>query len=472
MHRTVRSLLCTALALAAAPLAADTWVFDPAFNELDTPGRVIYEAGSGGDWATDLLIDPQGRLLVAVTAQFADVTSVTVRRYALDGTPDASFGVGGVYTALEGGAPDFPVRLALDPATGAIYLGFSARLDARPDWDFYVEKITPAGAWDAYVFTNFDVFPVEHDDFLDDLDFDGGRLVAVGAVERSAPGDFDIGVAAFDAQLARDTTFDGDGLRVLFFDLGGSDYDAPATVIVEGAATTIFGSAATDAGWDGFALRLDATGTPDASFGTGGFETYRFVSVFTPATTTNFAAAARHLGGYVVVGHTTHPTQPFATQDMLVARIGASGALDLSFGIDGFRLVDFVFPLSSSGSDRADCVAVDPTGRIVVGGTNRSPTQPSLGYAALTRLDAGGELDPNFHAGGSRLLAQPLALPRAHGVVGLALAPEARVALAGWGDHDLGATGAEGFVGMLRAFEIFADDFESGGSDRWSATTP
>src|SRR4051812_42170469 len=66
---------------------------DPAFS---TNGlvRVSFGAGSGG--AHDVLVDPNGRILVAGTAFSGDDSSFAITRYLPDGSLDTSFGDSGV----------------------------------------------------------------------------------------------------------------------------------------------------------------------------------------------------------------------------------------------------------------------------------------------------------------------------------------------------------------------------------------
>jgi uncharacterized delta-60 repeat protein len=80
-----------------------------------------------------------------------------------------------------------------------------------------------------------------------------------------------------------------------------------------------------------------------------------------------------------------------------VVRLGADGAIDTSFGVDGLATVGIV------GQDvRLDDIVLDSTGRIVVSGARgRWPqTQPTRQHLFVGRLTASGEFDASFATDG------------------------------------------------------------------------
>jgi len=76
-----------------------------------------------------------------------------------------------------------------------------------------------------------------------------------------------------------------------------------------------------------------------------------------------------------------------ATHPFVLVRYNADGTLDTTFGTDGLATFD------TQAYGRASCMAVQPDGRILVGG--------GLGaYVALARFMPDGSLDPDFGQGG------------------------------------------------------------------------
>jgi len=118
------------------------------------------------------------------------------------------------------------------------------------------------------------------------------------------------------------------------------------------------GSGAT-ASTDFALMRLNADGSPDTSFGSTG-------TVTTAVSNERDAAQAVALqadGKIIVAGHTSNINTNFA-----VARYNIDGTLDTGFGNGlGVLTVDFF-----GFTDIAESVAVQPDGKIVLGGVARN----------------------------------------------------------------------------------------------------
>src|SRR5262249_56183861 len=93
-------------------------------------------------------------------------------------------------------------------------------------------------------------------------------------------------------------------------------------------------------------------------------------------------------GRIVAVGSTGGRTTDFA-----LARYTANGTLDAGFGTGGKVTTDFIGPLE----DKAQAVAVQPDGKLIVVGTS---TVGSGSELAMVRYLANGVLDSAFGTGG------------------------------------------------------------------------
>lgn len=138
----------------------------------------------------------------------------------------------------------------------------------------------------------------------------------------------------------------------------------------QGKATASFGAKSKD-------ILTDLAITPDGKYLAVGS-----VSIATTVTTTK--------------GKTTTTTTTYQDDDFGVARFHSNGTLDTTFSGDGWELIEFG---GASYDDQAVAVAIQPDGRIVVGGSSRSNTDFYTDIA-LTRLNPDGTLDASFGQGG------------------------------------------------------------------------
>lgn len=217
-----------------------------------------------------------------------------------------------------------------------------------------------------------------------------GRIVVAGT---GCGGDFL--VARYDAAGALDPTFSGDG-RVCI-EVGGSDERAVDVVALPDGRLLVAGTS----GGNFAVIRLSAGGTVDLSFGVGGVATFDFGG----ADELRDVALA-HDGGIVMVGETPivgcaglpGPT-PGQSVAIAVARALPDGGPDPTFAGDGTVVLS-----AENQRQRGLAVAVQPDGRVLIGGRTASCTAVSIGFL-LVRLTAGGAPEPTFDAGYPESLA-------------------------------------------------------------------
>ncbi len=124
---------------------------------------------------------------------------------------------------------------------------------------------------------------------------------------------------------------------------------------------------------------IAATGTLDATFGTGGTSLISF-----GATETANAVAIAPDGKIVVVG----TTNVAGNNDIAVLRYNANGTLDTSFSSDGGTTTD----VGAATADTGSAVVVQPDGKILVAGTTG-------GDIVVIRYNTDGSLDSFFSGG-------------------------------------------------------------------------
>jgi uncharacterized delta-60 repeat protein len=133
-------------------------------------------------------------------------------------------------------------------------------------------------------------------------------------------------------------------------------------------------------------LRLDSTGVPDASFGTGGY----FIANTLAGDEAVNGIAMQSSGKIIISINTTQLN--FVTGRLLV-----NGQIDNTYGNSGWATYTF-----SSNNCRTTCVLVQSDDKVVAGGINYEPT--TFNDYALVRFDVNGALDASFGAGGAASL--------------------------------------------------------------------
>lgn len=196
-----------------------------------------------------------------------------------------------------------------------------------------------------------------------------GRIVVVGSTDYTGAGDF--AVARFTSDGTPDTSFNGTGRKSLGSaanDIGGGVAVLPNEQIVVAGQ----GNAAQDF----VATRLNADGSLDTTFGSGGSTSVDF-----GATETVNAMIRQPDGKLVLVGSTSAT----GGGDFAIARLNADGSPDTTFATGGKETVDF------GGLDAAAAVALAPDGKIVVAGQG-GPGRDMV----VTRLNIDGSIDTSF----------------------------------------------------------------------------
>lgn len=194
-------------------------------------------------------------------------------------------------------------------------------------------------------------------------------------------------IVRFNADGTPDTSFGGDGQVVASFAGGISAravmFQSDGKLVVAGYLSFTSGDLR-----DIFLARFAADGSPDPTFGTGGTA----IIDLTPNGIETVFDAALLADGKIIIAGQKNDTVGFA--DFLIARFDTNGAVDTTFGSNGFTTV----AVAPSNNDLADSVAVAPDGKIVVGGIYTSFSVSNA--PVLVRLMSDGTLDSTFDSDG------------------------------------------------------------------------
>jgi uncharacterized delta-60 repeat protein len=352
-------------------------------GSLDTSfgsgGKVTTSFGSDRDYATQVVVQPDGKIVAAGRALVGPVATGVyefgLARYNPDGSLDSGFGTGGkVTTAI--GTYDIARGLALQ-ADGKIVVSGYTYSAGFSTAQFALARYNPNGSLD----TSFGTAGTVRTQIGTTYDFGAGlaiqpdgKIVVTGYSNNGS--NYDFAVVRYNPDGSLDSTF-GTGGKVTtpVGTLGGNAYavgiQADGKIVVSGQANA--------AGDSDFALvRYNPDGSLDSSFGTGG----KVTTPIGPSYDNAYALRLQPNGKIVVAGWHRVTGAPTYYYSFAVARYTSNGSLDTSFGTGGLITTPFG-PYDNYAVD----LVVQPDGKIVVGGSSQRIDTDTNDYEfALERL--------------------------------------------------------------------------------------
>ncbi len=262
---------------------------------------------------------------------------------------------------------------------------------------------------------------------------DGKILVCGTRANADAPGS-DFLVARFTANGGLDTTFGAGGKIAIDFNVGDAENNCRAIALQRDGKIVLAGYTYMGENVDFAIARLNSDGSSDTSFGAGiGKMTLSFDLGGDNADVAT--ALAIQENGRIVIGGYARTVA--SGTDFAIARLLPDGSLDSSFNQSGKVTVGFDLLGSTSKNDYAEAVAIDATGRIIVGGRASASGNSSFDFA-VARLLPNGQLDPDFDADGRATIAFDLGASGDDEARSLTLQPDGKIVLGGIVDTSLG----------------------------------
>jgi uncharacterized delta-60 repeat protein len=345
----------------------------PTFTSI---GKIITAVGPTESKATDVVIQADGKILVAGYSDNADLNDYdyAVLRYNSDGSLDTSFGIDGMAITPIGASDDYAKSIALQ-ADGKILL--AGEIWDGEKWIFSLVRYNGDGSLD----NNFGAqgivtTPVNAAEYGNSVAIQAdGKILLAGSSWDGTTWNF---VAArYNGDGSLDTSFSDDGTVTINMGAYGS---AGYNVLVQ-ADSKILLTGVSD--FHGTAMvRLNADGSLDSSYGSDG----KVITDFQWGLSSTLLAD----GTLLVAGYLLNENTDFA-----VAKYHSDGSLDTSFGVNGIAAYDI------GGFEAAISIAVQPDGKILLCGS--SDVYRSSGNAvdfAVMRLNTDGSLDTTFDGDG------------------------------------------------------------------------
>ncbi len=224
---------------------------------------------------------------------------------------------------------------------------------------------------------------------------EGNGKIVVGGYTIPDGIDARFAVARLNPGGGFDQTFAGDGRRTFLFGDGTDPEYGAAIAVQPNGRILIVGSVSTGAGFSVGVARLKGDGTLDHSFAGDGRKTFAFPGAnFFPPDDEPTRVAVQSNGKIVIAGYSARTG---GARDMAVARLKTDGSFDHTFSADGRLTFGFG---NGARDDEARGLAIQPDGRIVLGGLSVGPG-PNTDFA-IARLNPGGGFDQTFSGDGRR----------------------------------------------------------------------
>jgi uncharacterized delta-60 repeat protein len=272
-----------------------------------------------------------------------------------------------------------------------------------------------------------------------------GRILVAGEVATNTPSHSDGVVHRLNASGSLDRTF-GSGGAVR---LGGIFSGGYALALQPDAKVLTVGFASdanAPSGEDALVFRLDPGGLSDQTFGQGGS-----VALDSGGNERPYALALQPGDGKILVAGETYDRNT-ATSKPVVYRLTAGGKLDDGFGQSGTSRPD------AGGSGAIYKLALQPDGRILAAGYTEANDNRN---AVVYRLNADGTPDSGFGQGGKAEFDEG----GSEAALAVAPQPDGHIALAANAGDAMGTT-ADAIVYRLRADGTADPTFGAGGKTR------
>ncbi|PYE53229.1 delta-60 repeat domain-containing protein, partial [Deinococcus yavapaiensis] len=336
-----------------------------------TNGKVTTNLGFADDLARAVAVQPDGKILAAGAAWDGQYSDLALARYNSNGTLDTTFGTNGRVVMPIGSGEDYAAALVVQPDGKILVAG-----TATDEWtaeDFTLVRFNSDGTLDStfgsagVVTTNFDF---SGSSFSSDVATSlvlqpDGKLIAAG---RTVLTDWDnnattrVALARYTPNGTLDATFGSGG--ILTTSIGAGDDSISALALQPDGKLVAAGRTSNGSEYDFALIRYTPSGTLDSTFGSSGV-----VTTDLGGTDTASALALQPDGKLVAVGQTYNGV----SWNFALARYATSGTLDSTFGSSGKVTTSI-----GAVYDSATALVLEPDGKIVAAGQTNNGTNSSF----------------------------------------------------------------------------------------------
>jgi uncharacterized delta-60 repeat protein len=331
-----------------------------------TGGKVLTTLGNQSNQAFGVVLQPDGKIIVAGLSMNDGVQQVAVVRYNANGSLDTSFdGDGKVVTPLGSTCEGRDVVLQSD---GKIVVG--GDYWSGTDTDFILLRYNSNGNLDTSFGTGGVVTTAQagrHDEAACVALAPGGKIVLGGYYQLNTARV--LLLARYNTDGTLDTSFSVDG--IVTTQIGASDFGRAVAVQTDGKIL-LAGQTPGGGGSDAVVVRYNTDGALDTSFDGDGIVGLAYGTYGDYA----YSVVQQWDGKILVAGN----TEDGVAENFMLARLNPDGSLDTGFASTGKVSTSF----GATSSDQAFGMALQPDGKMVLVG--RSSESGNADFAVVRYL--------------------------------------------------------------------------------------
>ncbi|TBW40515.1 hypothetical protein E0E54_00185 [Azotobacter chroococcum] len=376
-------------------------------------GKMLVDVAGHDDLSLALALQADSRVLLAGHSYDTGSRNhdFSLVRLNADGTLDTGFGSLGKARFDIAQDYDEGRSLSVQPDGRILLAGHSYTSDSGT-YDFSVIRLNADGSLDtgfgdngkvtvdiAGRYDQVNVLAVQPD----------GRILIAGYAGNGT--DYDLSVIRLNADGSLDTGF-GNGGKAIFYEAGfdygyGLALQPDGKILLSGLASSDFG-----------VIRLNADGSLDTGFGTGG----KVRVDVGGETDIGRSLSVQPDGKILMAGYSYDTSGDYYHYNFSLIRLNADGSLDTAFGDGGKAIVDI-----AGSNDQGYSLALQEDGKILLAGSSYNPGSGSYEFSVI-RLNADGSLDTGF--GGDGKVSVDIARDYDSGH-SLAVQPDGRILISG-----------------------------------------
>lgn len=369
-----------------------------------TSGMTTISFGSGDDIAMAQALDASGKLLIAgYTYNSTNSTyDFAVARLDSSGALDATFGgLGGASAGKSiisvGAGHDYATSIVIQPDGGIVIAGYCQ--NGVTAYDFCAVRLNSNGtALDTAGFNSpngyiiYNLAAGNYNDMASSMALQADGKIVIGGTCYGTSTDFCVSRLATNGTL--DTTFNTTG--IVISGLASSDYGQ--SLVIDSSGRIYLGGIC---GTDYCLVRYTIAGIMDTSFPSTGGGRLVFYAGSNWNITESYLNLVMQADGKIVFGGSAATTIG-SYYAYVYGRITNDGAMDDTFGVEGRMSYEFsnnsTGTIGSQGGDYLNAIAVQSNGKIV--GVGKTFGKRLTFEFSLIRSNADGSLDLNFGSAG------------------------------------------------------------------------